>query len=83
MPYAEEIVSVYFSANDCDSDDIWAVLLKRIAKKEWTPPPAMLEGFEPWCPGGLAADIRSAFYARNATRLENLLMVLERKEASK
>ena len=35
---------------------------------------------EPWCPFGLASDIRGAFYARDAPRLEYLLMVLERKE---
>jgi hypothetical protein len=39
------------------------------------------EKTEAWCRAGLAADIRQAFYARDANRLEALLAVLERVEA--
>lgn len=33
-----------------------------------------------WMRAGLAADLRSVFYSRNASRFEALLMVLERHE---
>lgn len=36
---------------------------------------------EPWAPIGLADDLRTAFYARNAARMEMLLGVLELHEA--
>jgi hypothetical protein len=36
---------------------------------------------EPWTRAGLAADIRAAYYARNASRLELLLVILEQREA--
>lgn len=57
-----------------------AELQSRIARKEWNPPVDENDA-EPWTPAGLAADIRNAFYARNASRLEILLTALERKES--
>ena len=36
---------------------------------------------ESWTRYGLAEDIRTAFYARNSSRLEALLVVLETREA--
>lgn len=40
------------------------------------------DGTEPWSKPGLAADLRAAFYSRNASRFELLLSVLEQREAS-
>lgn len=43
-------------------------------------PDVMFDHRQPWTRTGLAADIRAAYYARDAGRLESLLLVLERHE---
>ena len=40
-------------------------------------------GIEVWTPPGLADDLRTAFYTRNASRFELLLTVLQPHEATR
>lgn len=55
----------------------------RISSKEWKGPfPTAADDSEPWAPASLADDIRKAFYARDASRPEILLSVLERYSAA-
>lgn len=53
---------------------------RRVAAGEWSAPSGP-EAPQPWSREGLAADIRAAYYARDASRLELLLVVLEDREA--
>lgn len=51
-------------------------LTRRRARSDWQESPDP-NGPEPWTRRGMADDIRQAFYARNASRLELLLTQLE------
>jgi hypothetical protein len=79
------MASIHFEPEDyLDEVDLDALLdeIKRRRRKERSlaPPPAEIE---PWAPEGLADDLRTAFYARNASRFEALLMVLQPHEETK
>jgi hypothetical protein len=51
---------------------------RRVACGDWKWPDVPGDdGVERWTPGGLADDLRNAFYARDASRFEALLTVLE------
>ena len=69
---------IYFVA-DISDDQLVREMRDRIACGQWKPQ-GKLSDVEPWTRGGLAADIREAYYARNASRLEALLTVLEQRE---
>jgi hypothetical protein len=64
--------------DDASNEAIWSELLRRIANGY--EPPVVASAPQPWTRIGLASDIRHAFYARDASRLEMLLSELERHE---
>ena len=63
--------------DDARPEDIEREYLRRLARGYV---PKHTTDSEPWIRDGLAADIRNAYYARNASQLEALLVVLERHE---
>lgn len=65
------------------SDDVIAYEFRRRLDLGRISPKTIEKHVEPWTPHGLAADLRTAFYARNASRFEILLGVLETHEASR
>lgn len=72
-------VSVYVDAGDvlADLSDemLDAEVERRRKRRHGTKRPE-----ETWSPAGLADDLRSAYYARNASRFEALLIALEAPE---
>ncbi len=74
MPYAT--VQVEVDVGDVLADLPASQLRRVLSERGIGVPP---DG-EAWTPAGFAADLRSAFYARNASRFEALLTVLERFE---
>lgn len=72
MPDVTVYVDPYDVLDDLDDDVLERELAKR-AKGRGDKP----ERVEKWTQTGLAEDMRAAFYARNASRFEALLMVLD------
>jgi hypothetical protein len=58
---------------DVDTDVLERELRRRRSKVKPADPAAP----EAWTPRGMAHDLRTAFYARNASRFEMLLLALE------
>ena len=71
MPYIN--ISVEEALEDVSADDLKRELLRRTGKSQ----DHDTNGLEPWTPSGLADDLRSAFYRRDASRFEALLIVLQ------
>lgn len=65
---------------DASVSALKAEVARRVADGTWSIP-WKPEDPEPWSRAGLAADIRAAYYARDASRLELLLVILEDREA--
>lgn len=65
---------------DASESALKAEVGRRVAEGKWSVSSAP-EAPQPWSREGLAADIRAAYYARDASRLELLLVVLEDREA--
>lgn len=63
--------------DEVSNSKLLAEVARRVAVGDITPAMAA-DDSEPWSPDGLASDIRHAFYARDASRMEMLLTVLER-----
>jgi hypothetical protein len=75
-------IEVDYYLDEASGGALIAEVKRRIAKGEITSGDlGPVQGDETWCKRGMADDIRTAFYARNAARLEHLLTVLERYEA--
>jgi hypothetical protein len=55
----------------------------RIAKGNWSKAIPGRIGVEAWTRKGLTSDLRNAFYLRDASRMEELLLVLEAREEPK
>lgn len=55
---------------------------RRAAAGKWEEDAPVEKHVEVWTAEGMAADIRNAYYARNASRLELLLTILEKHEAA-
>lgn len=76
MPY----VSVYIDSDDMLEElsiaDLERELERRRRKRLGPSAP------EPWTHAGIVADLREAFYRRDASRLEALLAVLEQHEGA-
>lgn len=66
--------------DEVDLDALLDEIKRRRRKERSTGIPADIE---PWAPEGLAEDLRTAFYARNASRFELLLLVLQPHEETK
>lgn len=73
-----DIDDVLFEAS---TDDLVGEVERRIARGDWPASTPICKDVIPWTREGLAQDIRQAFYARDASRLEALLKVLEQHEA--
>lgn len=74
-------IDIDYYADDLSNQALIDEVKVRISNNQIKPTDIVgLNDPEPWCPSGLAADVREAFYRRDASRMEMLLMVLERQE---
>ena len=69
-------IEVDFYLDEASTSALRSEVNRRIADGSWKIDP-MIDEIEPWTPQGMAADLRSAFYRRDASRFELLLKVLE------
>lgn len=73
MPYVNVYVSDDDIIADMDDDELEEELARRRKKRGG----AHVSAVHPWTPLGMAEDLRTAFYARDASRFETLLATLD------
>jgi len=84
MAYVEVKVDIEDYLDEVSDKDLAEEVMDRIKRGKWeggVKAQQLEAGVQKWTRNGLAEDIRTAFYARNAARLEMLLTVLEEHES--
>jgi hypothetical protein len=74
MPHVEVYVDPADVIDDLSDDDLAREIARRRKKR---PGKGLKNATHRWTPLGLAEDLRTAFYARDASRFEHLLCALD------
>lgn len=75
------MASIDFEVEDYLDEATTEALERELARRAKRDAKKKAPHIEAWTPAGLAADLRHVFYARDPSRFEALLVVLEKHEA--
>lgn len=76
MPYVSMHIDGQDVLEELDNEDLLREIGRRRTAGKWNGS-AVDDDSEHWTPPGMADDLRTAFYARNASRFEAIIRALE------